>query len=67
MLEGKEFEKKLGEYGAVSIDVTSDLKVKVSLDATFDLITLLKEMAKKTNTPLDDKAIEWVESVIKAK
>ena len=63
MLEGKEFETKIGEYGSASVDVTGDLKVKVEVGIEVDLIAELKKLADKTKTPLDNQAIAWVESM----
>lgn len=67
MLEGKELEVKLGEVGSASVDVTPDLKVVVSVEAKIDLIAEIKKLAEKTATPLDDKAIEYVEKLLAAK
>lgn len=66
MLEGKEFEKKIGEYGSASVDVTSDLKIKVAVAVEVDLIAEAKKLAAKTNTPIDDQAIAWLEVIVKA-
>lgn len=66
MLEGKEVEVKIGEYGSASVDVTPDLKVKVAVEATVDLIAEAKKLAAKTGTPIDDRAIAWLEKVVKA-
>lgn len=65
MLEGKEIDKKIGDYGTASVDVTPDLKVKVEVGIEVDLIAELKKLAAKTNTPLDDQAIAWVESMVR--
>lgn len=66
MLEGKELEKKIGEYGAASIDVTPELKVKVEVAIEVDLIAEAKKLAEKTETPIDNTAIEWLEKIVKA-
>ncbi len=65
MFEGVEVEKKLGEYGSASADVTPDLKVKVSLSVEIDLIAEAKKLAAKTGTPIDDAAIEWLEKLVR--
>lgn len=65
MLEGKEFEQKLGEYGEASVDVTPDLKIVVSVGAHVDIIAELKKLAAKTKTPVDDTAISWIEGLLK--
>lgn len=64
MLEGKELEKKLGDYGSVSVDVTPDLKVKVAIEAQIDLVAEVKKLAAKTATPVDDAAIAWIEKIV---
>ena len=70
MLEGKEFEKDLGEYGKAYADVgVSDMgviTVDIGVQAKVDIVAELKKMAAKTATPIDDQAILWIEGVIKA-
>ena len=66
MLEGNELEQKIGEYGEASVDVTPELKVIVSLSAQVDLLAELKKLAAKTETPIDDAAIAWIEKVLAA-
>ena len=66
MLEGKELEKKIGEYEVASIDVTPELKVKVEVAIEVDLIAEAKKLAEKTETPIDNTAIEWLEKIVKA-
>lgn len=67
MLEGKEFEKELGDAGKVTIDVTPDLKViaEIAVKKEIDLIAVIKELAAKTATPIDDKVIEFLEKIAK--
>ena len=65
MLEGKEFETKIGEYGSASVDVTPELKVKVEVSIEVDLIAEAKKLAAKTETPIDDAAIAWLEKIAK--
>lgn len=65
MLEGKEYETKIGEYGTASVDVTDQLKVKVEVGLEIDLVAELKKLAAKTETAIDDSAIAWVESMLK--
>ena len=65
MLEGKEFETKISEYGSASVDVTPELKVKVEVSIEVDLIAEAKKLAAKTETPIDDAAIAWLEKIAK--
>lgn len=60
MLEGKEVEKKIGEYGTASVDVTSEGKVKIEVSIEVDLVAEAEKLAKKTKTEIDDKAIAWL-------
>lgn len=65
MLEGKEFETKIGDYGSASVDVTPDLHLEVAVAVRVDLIAELKKLADKTKTPLDNSAIAWVEGMVR--
>ena len=65
MLEGKEFEQKIGNVGSVSVDVTPELKLKVVAEVEVDLVAEAKKLAAKTSTPIDDAAIEWLEKIVK--
>lgn len=64
-LEGKELEKQIGEFGHVSIDVLPDAKVEIELGLKIDLIDVVKKLAAKTQTPIDDKVIEFLEKIVK--
>lgn len=66
MFEGTELEKKLGDYGTASVDVTPELKVKVALSVEIDLIAEAKKLADKTKTPYDNTALEWLEKITRA-
>ena len=63
MLEGKEFEQQIGQV-KVEIDLTPEGKLKIGAEA--DLLGLLKELAAKTSTPVDDVAVAWIEKVLGA-
>lgn len=65
MLEGKELEKQIGEFGHVSVDVLPDAKVEIELGLKFDLIDIVKKLAAKTQTPIDDKVVEFLEKIVK--
>jgi len=66
VLEGTEFEQKIGQVGSVTVDVTPELKLKVSASVEVDLIGELKKLAEKTATPIDDAALLWIEKLVKA-
>jgi hypothetical protein len=63
MFEGKEFETKIGEYGRASVDVTPEMKLRIEVAVEVDLVAEAKRLAKATNTPIDDTAIMWLESI----
>ena len=67
VLEGVELEKQIGDAGAVKIDVTPDLKIiaEVSLKKEIDLLAIIKDLAEKSATPIDDKVIEFLEKIVK--
>lgn len=62
MFEKKEFEKQIGPV-KVTADITPTLKLQVTLE--LDLIAEAKRLAEKTNTPLDNQAIAWLELIVK--
>lgn len=64
MLEGKELEYKIGEYGSASVDVNDSLEVEVAVGIKVSLIVELKKLAAKTNTQLDDQFLGVVEGML---
>ena len=66
VLEGNEFEQKIGQVGAVIVDVTTELKLSIYAKVEVDLIGELKKLAEKTATPIDDAALLWIEKLVKA-
>jgi hypothetical protein len=66
MFEKKEFEKKFGQHTAVAVDVTPDLKLKVTFEISVDLVEEAKKLAAKTNTPIDDTAVAWLQKLAEA-
>ena len=66
ILEGNEFEQKIGQVGAVVVDVTPELKLSLSAKVEVDLLAEIKKLAEKTATPYDDMAIAWIEKVLAA-
>jgi hypothetical protein len=79
MLEGKEFEGKLGDVGNYNIDVDEKGVIKIvavvskdlghsklsnSLSIETNIFEIASVIAKKTATDLDDKAIEVLKSIL---
>jgi len=64
MLEGKEAEGKLGSIGNYHVDLTDKGQLEVGLSIKIDLVQELENLAKKTQTPIDDKAIAWVKLLL---
>lgn len=60
MLEGKEVDVKIGEYGNASVDFNDKGEVEIAVSIKVDLVEEAKKLAAKTGTPVDDKAIEWL-------
>lgn len=56
----------LGEYGTAQLSVDSMLVLEAEIKAKVDIIKELKELADKTNTPLDDKIVDGLEQFLKA-
>ena len=65
MLEGKEVEVQIGRFGSAAVDVRSDLKVVASVSFEVDLIAEVKKLCEKTQTPIDDAAIAWLEKLVR--
>lgn len=64
MLEGKEFEKQLGQYGSVSVDVTDKGIIEVAVAARIDIIAELEKIAEKTKNPIDDKVVAYLKEYL---
>ncbi len=67
MLEGKEVEGKIGEYGSYEVDVMPDGKVKAMVGIELDLIAELRKLAASTDNALDDKAVDYIEGLLRPK
>lgn len=63
MLEGKELEGKIGEYGGYSVDLNAKGELELSLMLKINLVAEAKKLAEKTATPIDDAAIAWLEKL----
>ncbi len=64
MLEGKEVEGNIGEFGGYSADLNDKGMLEISVSVHVDLVAEAKKLAAKTSTPIDDKAIEWLEKLM---
>lgn len=79
MLEGNELEGKIGDVGSYTLDVDSQGKVKFAamIEKDFgyakvssqnavesDIFKIAEEIAKKTSTQWDDKAIAGLKSLL---
>lgn len=57
-------EAALGEYGAASIVLQSDAKVKVSVQAEVDLLKELEKLAAQSETKLDDTVVAYIKNLV---
>lgn len=64
MLEGKELEVKIGDYGSASVDLSDKGMLEASVSLKIDLIAELKKLAAKTGTQLDDQFLAYVEKLM---
>lgn len=66
MLDGVELEKQLGDMGHLKIDVTNDLKIiaEIAVKKEVDLVSLLEAAVVKSETKLDDQALEILKKAI---
>lgn len=65
MLEGKELEKQIGEYGSVSVDIDDQLKVKVAVEGHVDLMAELHKVVDKTGNPIAKWLVSALEALLK--
>jgi hypothetical protein len=65
MFEGKEVQGNIGEYGNYYADIDAKGHVEVGVILKVNLVAEAKKLAAKTKTPIDDKAIEWLEAMQK--
>lgn len=64
MLEGKEVEAKLGEFGTAFVDVNDKGVVEIGLSAKIDLLAELHKLAAKTATTLDDSFLNTLDKLL---
>jgi hypothetical protein len=62
MLEGKELAGLIGSVGSYSVDVDAVGKVVIVLET--NVFKLFELVTKKTGTPLDDKLLAGVKSLL---
>ena len=67
MLEGKEIEGTIGDYGGYFVDASAEGYVEVGLTAKVDVIAELRKLAQKTSNSLDDKAVDYIEGLLRKK
>lgn len=67
MLDGKELEGTIGEYGSYFVDVQDVGVVEAGVSLKFDVIAALRKLAQKTTNSLDDKAVDVLESLLRKK
>jgi hypothetical protein len=65
MLDGKEVVLPIGSYGEASLDIKDSGELEIAVSLKVNILDLLQGLAAKTSTPLDDKALEWVKSLLK--
>lgn len=65
MFEGEEIKGPIGKIGGYLVDVSPEMKLKVSVGVEIDLIAELKKLAAKSDTLVDDNAIAWIEKVLR--
>lgn len=63
-LDGKEFERRFGEYGGVAVDLRPDLTLEVALLAQVDIRKELHKLAAKTGTKLDDMFLNTLDALL---
>ena len=64
MLEGKEVEGKMGEYGNYSVDITPKGKIIAAVSVEIDIVGELKKLAAKTTNKVDDKMVAMIEAAL---
>lgn len=65
MLEGKELEGKIGNVGEYFVDANDKGEIEIGVSVKIDLLAEIKKLAAKSQTPIDDAAIAWIEKLIK--
>lgn len=64
LFAGNEFEKKIGDYGSIIVDVTPDAKIKIAVVLELDVIAELDKVAAKTSTQIDNNILSLLKTVL---
>jgi hypothetical protein len=65
MLEGKELDKKLGEYGSAFVDINDQLMLEIGVSAKVDILAEAEKLALKSGNSLAVKAVEILKGLLK--
>lgn len=65
MFEGKELDKKIGEFGGAFIDLKEDLTLEVGISLKVDLLAEGKKLAEKSGKPWIVSAVSFIEGILK--
>jgi hypothetical protein len=64
MLEGKELEHKLGNYGSAFVDLASSGVVEVGVSLKVDLVAELEKLALRSDNSIDDKLVALIKAAL---
>ncbi len=64
MLDGKEVDGKIGEYGSYFVDADDKGVVEVGVSAKFDVVAELEKLALKSDNKIDDKIVALVKAAL---
>lgn len=64
MLEGKELEYKIGDFGSASLDLSDKGIVELSVGVKIDLVAEIEKLAAKTATPIDDSIAAFLKKLV---
>ncbi len=64
MLEGKEIDGQIGQYGEYKVGISGQGVVEISLGIKVDLMAELHKLAAKTSTQLDDDFLAVMDKLL---
>lgn len=64
MLDGKELQGAIGNYGSYSVDVNDKGLVELGVAVKFDIIAELEKLALKSDNSIDDKMVAMIKSAL---